>query len=93
VLVDDRDDVQAGCQIAQRGNGPQVDDAPFLLWLRDAAPVALLGHCGDDVFETSEVFLPHDFGLAVHPFALTDVVVGPSVDLLLGEAGHVLDHT
>ena len=44
---------------------------------------------GDDVFEASEVLLPDDLGLSVHPLALAGVVVGISADDFLGDACHV----
>ena len=64
--------------------------------VKDLVKFSLLRrHCGDRGPEHwfATAGLPHDLGLPVHPFALTGVVVYPSVDLLLGEAGHGLGHT
>lgn len=84
MLVDDEDNLQAGCQIIQSGNSPEVGNDPFPLWLRDEATFAALGYRSDDVVEAAEVLLPYDLGLAVYPLALPGVVVGPSTDRLLG---------
>jgi len=80
MLVYNRHDLQLLGEVESGGRGTELTDDDFGgLGIGDPE-----GEC----LRSTDVLLPHNFGVSVNPSALTEVVIGSSLDEFLGQAWH-----
>ena len=83
--IEQRDEIETLGDVPQGGDVAAGGDLSF---------ERLRGHMdslrgGDEVLKLAEVDLADDLGLAVNALAIAGIVIGVTVDLLGGEAGHI----